>query len=87
MKRNIVLLVLLALMLLTAREACAVDILEIRVKRLYQEAEEMASRGDYDGALESYNKAIGYAKDKDIRQFLMNAKKELIAPYFLKLEL
>jgi len=64
-------------MSLAAQEARAVDILEVRVKRLYKEAEELTKKGDYDGALEVYNKAIGYARDKDIRQFLMNAKKEL----------
>ncbi|MDP3789103.1 MAG: hypothetical protein Q8R48_01725 [Candidatus Omnitrophota bacterium] len=63
--------------LLSAQAAIAVDILEIRVKRLYKEAEELTKKGDYDEALKAYNKAISYAKDKDIKQFLMNAKKEL----------
>lgn len=77
MKKNVVFIVLLAVMLLYARDAQAVGILEIRVKRLYKEAEELTKNGDYDGALEAYSKAIGYARDKDIKQFLVNAKKEL----------
>lgn len=77
MRKKIVFILLLAVISLAAREARAVDILEIRVKRLYREAEEFTKKGDYDEALKTYNKAIGYAEDKDIKQFLMNAKKEL----------
>jgi tetratricopeptide (TPR) repeat protein len=62
---------------LACREAIAVDIFEIRVKRLYRDAVALTEKGDYAAALKAYNKAIGWAKDKDIKQFLINARKEL----------
>lgn len=77
MKKSIIVILLLVVISFAAQEARAVDILEVRVKRLYKEAEELTKKGDYDGALEAYNKAISYARDRDIKQFLMNAKKEL----------
>ncbi len=70
-------LTIFAVVLLAAQSAFAVDILEIRVKRLYKEAQALAENGDYDGAIEIYNKAILMAKDKDIKQYLINAKRAL----------
>jgi len=69
-------LVIFTAILLAAQSALAIDILEIRVKRLYKEAEAFEEKGDYDGAIKAYNEAIGFTKDRDIRQFLINAKKE-----------
>jgi tetratricopeptide (TPR) repeat protein len=75
--RSFVLLFLFFSVFIIAQEAFAIDILEIRVRRLYKEAETLTGKGDYDAALQAYNKAINIAKDKDIKQFLVNARKEL----------
>ncbi|MFH0840265.1 MAG: hypothetical protein V1883_04540 [Candidatus Omnitrophota bacterium] len=76
-KKLVICICLSALISLFAEEANAVNILEIRVKRLYQEAQILVEKGDYDGAIEIYNKAILMAKDRDVKQFLINAKKEI----------
>ena len=57
--------------------AYPLDEQEVEARRLYEEAERLTQKEDYDKAIATFNKAIKLAEDEEIREFIKSVKKEV----------
>jgi len=78
MKKPFILAVFLICALFLCPEAIGAEDVtrDMKVKRLYYQAEDLVEAGSYDKAIKKYNEAIKLSRDKDITRFIKNAKDE-----------